>query len=233
MPWHPIWPVITDSVKTNGPTGQENTVYVKDTMGGVPLATNLPGTEDHFWDVAAGLNGHHRFVKLPDYNAQPDFDPTFIQNVIYARLKSAVESVAQQDAQPFVVNRANNVNHVMQLLGIRAMGVFNGSGGTPPQGSVVYSHNLALQTAGTPGIVRTNTGRYTVTFSASLPSVNYLILGGALRSDSSSELLFAVTGANGGGLAAVKTTTSFQFRLITGSGTFHDPLQAWFVVFGG
>lgn len=88
MPWNAIWPVITDSVKTNGPTGQQNTEYIADTMGDVALNINLNSTTDHFWNIDAGLNGHHRFVKLPDYAGEPLFDPTFIKGVIYSKTVS-------------------------------------------------------------------------------------------------------------------------------------------------
>jgi hypothetical protein len=88
MTWHPIWPVITDSVKANGPTGVANTNYIKGTMGGVALNINLAGTTDHFWDVAAGLNGHHRFVKLPDFTTDPLIDDTSIRGVMYAKAPS-------------------------------------------------------------------------------------------------------------------------------------------------
>lgn len=234
MPWNSNWPFGNQSVKSNESPGLENTTYIETTMGNDIVGTNANGTQDHFWDVDAGLDGHHRFMKLPGFTVgglpdDPIFDTNFIKAVYYVKQKLAAESTAQQDFQCFYKNSTN----IMQLLGIRAMGVFNGSGATPPQASVVYSHNLALQTAGTPGIFRNATGDYTVTFDSALPSENYLILGGAVRSDSARELLFEVKGTNGAGLAAVKTINFFKFITQSDGGNKVDPLQCWFVCFGG
>jgi hypothetical protein len=92
MTWNSTWPLGTVSVRANRITGQDNTTYIKSTMGGVPLATNLAGTTDHFWDVAAGLNGHHRFVKFPDYAADPLIDNVSIRGVAYAKTVSVANT---------------------------------------------------------------------------------------------------------------------------------------------
>jgi len=234
MPWNSTWPDGTVSVKANDATGVQNTNYIKATMGASIVGTNTGATTDHFWDVDANLNGHHRFVKMPKFTstavAPDDTDPAIgvgIDAAYYAKLKLTLESTAAQDVQAFF---KNTTSPVMQLLGIRAMGVFTGGAADPTQAEVLYSHNLATQTAGTKGIVHTSTGHYTVTFATALPTANYLILGGAIR-DSDAELLFGVRG--NASLAAVKSTTMFKFSTQSDGGTVHNPLQAWFICFGG
>lgn len=90
MPWNSIWPMGSLSVKQNETPGAQNTAYIKDTMGGVALTApnNVAATTDHFWDVAAGLNGHHRFMKLPDFAADPVIDNISIRGVAYAKTVS-------------------------------------------------------------------------------------------------------------------------------------------------
>ena len=234
MPWNTVWPIGNISVRANRAIGNQNTTYIETTMGPSAVGTNAAATNDHFWNVDANLDGHHRFVKLAPFTvgglpANPAFNDTYIRNVLYAKVKTAIESTAQQDVQPFSINATG----IMQMLGIRAMGVFNSTGATPTQNQVVYSHNLALQIAGTPGIVRDGTGRYTVTFANALPSNNYLVLGMAIRADIAGdrELLFEM--ASSAVLTGVKSTTRFKFMTNSDGGTGHDPLQAWFIVFGG
>lgn len=242
MAWDSNWPVGTISVKANKPQGVANMQYIENTIGNAAVGVNLTTTTDHFFDVSATLDGHHRFIKMPRFTsteiAPNDVDPqlsTDIDSILYPKLKTAIESTVQQDVQPFYKNLdASNAIQIMQILGIRAMGVFNGSSSTPAQASVVYSHNLATQTAGTKGIVRDAEGRYTVNFASPMPSANYLVFGGAIRNKSSltaDELLFVVSA--GPTLATMKTTTFFKFSTLSGSSAVHDPLQAWFMVFGG
>jgi hypothetical protein len=152
--------------------------------------------------------------------------------VYYSKLLSATVSTAQQDVQAFF---KNNDTAIMMLLGIRAMGVFNGSGATPPQADVVYSHNLALQSAGTPGIVRTGTGRYTITFNNALPSNNYLVLGLGIRNHASSDndLLMYIPATTSLTNSKNTTTLKIAFKTVEDNGSHHDPLQGWFVCFGG
>lgn len=230
MTWHSTFPLGTVSVKANRPIGQDNTTYIETTMGNSIIGTNGVTTRDHFWNVGANEDGRHRWIQSPAFTvgglpADANIG-TAMDGVLWYKLLSSTVSTAQQDVQPFY----RNVKQIMQLLCIRAMGVFNGSEDTPEQAHVVYSHNLAAQPA---GIVRTGTGRYTVTFANALPSNNYLVLGGAIRNDSSlgTELLFEMQAAVS--LNTVKSTTAFRFMTRSDGGTGHDPLQAWFVCFGG
>ena len=233
MPWNSLSPIGSISVRANRTTMNQNTTYIETTMGNSIVGSNLVTTRDHFWNVGANEDGRHRFIQSPGFTvgAAPA-DPvigTGMDAVSYVKLLSSVVSTAQQDVQPFY----RNTKQIMQLLGIRAMCVFNGSGVTPLQADVVYSHNMALQSAGTPGIVRNGTGLYTATFDIALPSDNYLILGGAIRNSSTStnELLFEVSAATT--LTNTKSTTRFRFMTRSDGGSAHDPLQAWFICFGG
>ena len=236
MTWNSSWPLGTVSVGANQSTGQQNTSYIETNLGKVAVGTNLNTTRDHFWAVDPSLDGRHRYINSVGFTTGgppgvPD-DPVIgagMDGVLYLRQLTSTLSTAQQDVQPFY----RNATQVMQLLGIRAMGVFNGGASSPSQADVVYSHNLALQSAVPPGIVRGGAGLYTVTFANALPSNSYLILGGAIRNDStiSTELLFEVSAATS--LTNVKSTTRFKFMTRSDGGTAHDPLQAWFICFGG
>lgn len=233
MTWNSTFPDGTVSVKANKTIGQQNTTYIETTMGDSAEGSNAVTTRDHYWNVDADLDGRHRFIQSKAFQVGGSpTDPvigTNMDTVLYPKLKLALESTAQQDVQYFL----RNSGQIMQMMGIRAMGVFNGSASTPAQAAVVYSHNLATQSASPKGIVRTGTGLYTITFASALPSANYLVLGGAIRNNASasSELLFEVQASTS--LTSVKSTTTLKIMTRSDGGTAHDPLQAWFVCFGG
>ena len=238
MTWNSTWPVGSSSVRANRTTGQENTSYIESTMGNTANDIAYATTQkDHFWDVGSNFDGHHRFIKMPAFTVGGvPTDPgsiglgTSMGGIMYMRTLTSTQSTVQQDVNMFF---RNSTTQVMQMLGIRAMGVFYGSASSPSQANVVYSHNLALQAAGTPGIVRDAEGEYTVTFATALPSVNYLVFGGAIRDSSSStdELLFEMKSATS--ITNVKSTTRFKFMTQSDGGNARDPLQAWFICFGG
>ena len=233
MTWNSIWPIGTSSVRSNRVTGAQNTEYIETTMGPSVVGTNAVTTRDHFWNVDPNLDGRHRFIQSPAFTVGGlPTDPvvgTSMDGVLYTKTKTATESTVQQDVQPFF----RNTSQVFQLLGIRAMGVWNGSAATPAQADVVYSHNLALQAAGTPGIVRTATGRYTITFATALPSTSYLVLGGAVRNNSSTDKDLHFICASSTTLTNVKSTTTLKVLIQSDDSTLFDPLQAWFICFGG
>jgi len=54
MVWNAVWPDGTKSVKTNTPTGQANTTYIKTTQN-----------VNHFWDRGANFDGCHNRVDMP------------------------------------------------------------------------------------------------------------------------------------------------------------------------
>jgi len=56
MVWNSLWPDGTKSVKQNTTPGQQNTAYTETTMN-----------NDHFWNIGADEDGHHRAVNMMNY----------------------------------------------------------------------------------------------------------------------------------------------------------------------
>lgn len=223
MSSYQTWPDGTKSVKDNKAQAIFNTDYIETTM-----------QVDHYFDEGASSDGHHKYVQSPksESGGTPS-DPSLAtgqDGVSYFKEKTAVESPAQQDVQPYF----RNAGQVMQLLGIRACGVFTVDGDNI---TVNYSHNLAVQdtpggsTISSDGIYRASTGAYVVKFAAALPSDDYLILADTLASGGVAIKPEFISGAGN------KQTTDFTMLTVTGIGTSTaiptDPLQCWFVVFGG
>ena len=225
MAWTSVSPDGTKSVRFNTPLMAGNTAYIESTM-------NL----DHYWNFSATLDGHHRFAQMtqsgtPAAPTNPT-PATGIDLVYYCKSKTAVESPSQQDVQPFSISNPNAplVRQIMQLLGIRAMGVFSATGGTVVMN---YSHNLRPQSPSPApfGVTRTGTGRFTINYATALPSINYAVLGGVLRDGGFGDFYLDTTAS----VASSKSTTQLKFSTISsgGSPTLFDPLQCWFIVFGG
>ncbi len=221
MTWTPISPVGTKSVRFNTPQMAGNTAYIDATM-----------KVDHYWN-SVGLSGHHKFAQMTQMgtpasptNPAPDAG---IDLVYYCKSKTTVESPSQQDVQPFTISNplAPATAQIMQLLGIRVMAVFHLDNSNPPMPIIDYSHNLT-------SIVRNSKGVFQANFPL-LPSPNYLVLGGSLvKSALVNDLLsFNLDAATA--LTATKTTTFFKFRTVALNSGFElkDPLQCWFIVFGG
>lgn len=196
MSWNTTSPDGSQSVKANKSIIQDNFTYTESKL-----------TLDHYFNDDANLDGRHRYANMPKQASEPSI-ATDCDGIYYL-----FDNVS---TQPFY----KNGDSVMQLLGIRAMGVINAAG------TLAYSYNVA-------SVTLSGTARYTATFTTALPNNNYLVLGGAIRDNSSvsSELLFNMQAATS--LATVKSTTSFKFRTASDGGTEHAPLQAWFVCFGG
>jgi len=227
MPWNSEWPLGSASVKANRVTGDENTKYIQTTMGNMVVGTNAVDTTDHFWDVDPELDGHHRFIRSPGFTVGGNpADPlvgTAMDQVIYAKLKDASESTAQQDVQPF----ARNATGIAQLLGIRAMAVFDS---TP---TLQYGHNCV--------VTKNGTGDFTLTFSSALPSANYLVYIGGVRNNSTgNNSVYGFVKAGTTTPPASKTANLVRVQFLTQVSVFSvslpiavDPLQSWVVVFGG
>lgn len=69
MAWTSISPIGSLSVKANRTTMNGNTTYIETTMGNTVAGTVTAGTKDHFWNVSSNLDGHHRFVRSPKFEA--------------------------------------------------------------------------------------------------------------------------------------------------------------------
>jgi len=216
MSWNTDSPDGTKSVKANNDILQANTTYTETEMN-----------KDHFWNIGADEDGHHKFAQMPKYTdgavatpTSPTLD-TGMDLAFFSRLKTAVEATVAQDVQPY----ARNANAIMQLLGIRACGVFNSAG------TLSYSHNCTL--------TRNAEGRFTVNFTTALPTVNYIFLGGGVANSATTNDVLSCEVEASAALNTVKTINFVKFRTIrtTGGTTIvrssKDPLQAYFVVFGG
>lgn len=216
MVWNSISPDGTKSVKDNTIPMQTNTNYIETTMNA-----------DHFWNIGLNEDGHHQFAQMQKITtgAPPvPADPVLAAGmdlVYYCRQKTAAESVAQQDVQPFAKN-VFPTSPVMQLLGIRVCGVFNVAAGVA---TIVYKHNLT-------SVVVDGTGLFTANFPV-LPSNNYLFLGGVANLGSPNNVS-SMSILSNASLAAVKSTTFVKFGTFRVDGTgVQAPNQAWFVIFGG
>jgi len=208
MVWNVTAPDGSQSVKANNTIIQANTTYTKTTM-------NL----DHSWDTDVNVDGHHLWAKMPKVDSEPSLG-TGLDLIYYAQQKTNPESPENEDVQPFIKNADSAI---MQLLGIRVCGVINSAGGATTE---VYSHNLT-------SVTRNSKGVYTANFPA-LPSDNYLVFVDCIRNESEAfEIGYMTVG--GSTDQSTKTTTTCQFRAFTyeGSPSAIDPLQFWFVIFGG
>jgi len=213
MGWNVLSPDGNQSTAANVTIMDENTVYTKTTM-------NI----DHYWDIGANEDGHHKFAQMPGTVAGgAPSNPTIAAGmdlVYYVKQKTAADSPAQQDFHPFTIDSSSNV---LQILGIRACAVFNIAAGVV---TVVYNHNVA-------SVVRTAQGRYTVTFTTALPSNAYLVDGGGIREDAANDKLMNLSVASAPALNQTKTTALVKVITSEMSGSLLDPLQVWVYCFGG
>lgn len=241
MVWNPLAPDGSKSVKQNESILQSNTSYTETTLGnnssdqepsaGPPIVH----TYDHFWNIGEDEDGHHRQVQMKKYEdnyAGAPTDPNLNEQMAGAFfVKDSTGIAGSIDPQPFFRNlpfavppAADDVG-VMQLLGIRAMALFNNVDGNVAQ-TLTYSHNVA-------SVTRQATGRFSVVYTNSLPSSNYLVLGGGMQAtDNSTFSPLSGSVSSGASVAARKNTTGMIFLTHVGS-TLTNQLQAWFICFGG
>ena len=235
--WNSISPDGTKSVKLNKTIIQANTTYTETELN-----------KDHFWNIGANEDGRHKFVNTPATNqATPAIGvnaplATGMDLLYFSRLKTAIEATVQQDCQPFVKNKTavGEVSPwslgILQLLGARAICVFNCTGIAPVQGDLVYSHNIKAITGvpATDGVDRNADGTYTIRFNQALPSDNYLVFGGAMINSPNTvfePVLFSVS--CGATIPARKSGTQVVIVISLPSGTLVDPMQFWLACIGG
>ena len=219
MSWETTAPDGTKSVKANEAILQANTTYTETEMN-----------KDHFWNIGADEDGHHKFAQMPKYTdgavatpTSPTLD-TGMDLVYFSRLKTAVEAPAAgaQNVQPY----SRDASGISQLLGMRACCVFDVNAGT---GAItpLYIHNIS-------SIINPFTGIYGITFNTELPSSSYMVLANGMKYEAGGTqdepLIVSLTS---GATTASKSTTSFSLITTNKSGTVVRPLQVSFVVFGG
>ena len=198
------WPDGTKSVKVNETAGAANMAYIQTKQ-----------RLDHYWGEDAAKDGHHRKVEMPKQTSAP---------ALSASMDGLMYFLDNVSTEPFY----RNTGGIMQMLGIRAMAVFQGTAVTG-DATQDYSYNVVATT----GVQRTAKGLYEITYSTALPNTNYLVLGGAMRNDGTvtKELIFYVQAATA--VATTKSTTVVKVMCKGDGGTLYDPLQMWAVCFGG
>ena len=216
MPWNSTAPDGTKSVKENETIIQANTTYTETEL-------NI----DHFWSIGADEDGHHKYAQMPKYTDGAVATPTSptldagMDLAYFSRLKTATEATASQDVQPY----ARNASDIMQILGIRSCGVIDVTAGVA---SIKYKHNIST-------VTYTATGKFKITFEVAfpMPSINYLLLGGAMRNiaDATKNIFFVPD--SGTTIISKKKTTECSFHTVATDGLLLEPLQVWFVCFGG
>lgn len=211
MTWNGTWPDGTVSVKANKTPGQQNTNYIETRM-----------QRDHFWDEDADKDGRHDAVQMPkqETGGTPT-DPSLgaaMDFAFYAKEKTAADAPDNQDVQPF----CRISGGVMQMLAMRAAVVFEVSGGVV---TVKYAHNVD-PTAGV-GVVRVSAGIFTINFTTALPTDNYLVDMGAVRASTGLINTWYLGGAS------TKTDALSKIFCRVDNGGVEDPLQCWFMAYGG
>lgn len=214
MPFNSTWPDGAVSVEDNGLPGRQNTTFIETTM-----------QVDHYWDEGGTLDGHHKYVQAPkSENGGTPTDPTIatgMDGAYYLKEKTATEAPDLQNVLPYFKDDAGTPA-VMELLGIRACVLFEGSGVNGAQ-TIKYSHNVASAS-------RTAAGLYTITYTTALPTNNYLVYGFGAGNSGSAAFHFLIQGDST--LTNVKSTSLCKLVATTGAAVV-DPTQAWIMCFGG
>ena len=200
MAWESTAPDGTKSVKANETILQSNTTYTETEM-------NI----DHYWNVGANEDGHHKQVQMVKKAAEPALDAG-MDSFLYAFDNSETEMYLK------------NATSVMQLLGIKACVVFNYAAGAAQ--TIVYSYNVA-------SVTKTSTGKYTITYTNALPTNKYLVLGNAIRNNADTGKAVLVSMQGSVAVNTVKSTALCKINTNSQSGSVIDPLQTWVVCFGG
>ncbi len=224
--WNDLWPDGAVPVETNATTGTQNTTYIETTMN-----------VDHFWNTSGTKDGHHQFVQMPQTGtpASPSEAAlaTGMDGAIYAKAKSSAEAPGNQDVQPFYIGNSkaddSGTDQVMQMLTMRTCCTFTGRN-TNGVCTLVYNHNIT-------SVTRTFAGVYEVVFPA-LPSANYLMLAGAVLGTGVANRIISASIPDAVSLNTVKSTARFTLhcnltRFDLSTIQLVDPLQCWFVCFGG
>ena len=224
MVWNSLWPDGAQSVKTNQATGAANTTYIETEMN-----------KDHYWKISGNNDGHHQWVQMTQSGtaAVPVDEPlaTGMSGIIYSKAKSEAEvDTGNQDVQPFFTSNKTvdvpGTSQVMQLLGMRACCLFTGRD-TDGFCTIKYNHNVT-------SVERTAIGQYDIIFADTLPSVNYLVQGGGVRTATTAKhiVLFGIRTPTAL-LSEVKTDGTMKAITTRPDDNLTDVIQGWFYCFGG
>lgn len=223
MVWNVNSPDGAKSVKQNTIPMQQNTAYLLSTQ-----------QKDHFFNEGADEDGHHKWAQMVATN---DADKSLQTNaslatgmdlVYFSRFMTASETnsvITAQNTQAFVVSQNSTTPNpaVLQLLGIRACCLFNVSGGVV---TMLYRFNVS-------GIVRDSPGKFRANFTNNLPTENYSVLGGCVNTTENNGYIFIMRPSST--INAAKNVSQIRFynQDTRSTDTQLDPLQCWFVCFGG
>ena len=211
MVWQSTAPDGNRSVKANETIIQDNTTYTENTLGN---STNTD--KDHYWNIGTNEDGHHRAAQFKNYEDSftgAPTDPALATDMVLALYSKGATGYMRNSGQ------------IMQLLGIRAMAVFNNVAGNVAQ-TLVFSYNVTT-------VTRQATGRFEVSYNDALPSENYLVLGGGMAvSDNSVFTPLSGSVSSAASVAARKNSGGMIFLTHVGS-VLTNQLQGWFVCFGG
>lgn len=216
--WNSTWPNGTKSVKANRTTGQQNTSYVEANQ-----------KLDHYWNEDVNKDGHHKKVESTKLSSAATLS-TGMDGNYHLIDKTEEESPDLQKPEPFILTNDGTNNQLIQL-GFRVLVHFLGTGATPDQSDIKYSHNLNNQSASPKGVVRDGQGLYTLNFATDLPTNNYIVMGSAMRSSGSALNV---------GIASDPTKSnkikknSVQIAITSSdSGSLQDPVAAMIAIVGG
>ena len=222
--WNEGTPDGTKSVSVNTPKMLENTAYTKAKLG-----------LDHYWSSGDDTkDGYHKYAQMTENGGATPVDPTLgasMNGIYYSKRKVVAEATdaAALTAQPFYLNGATSV---MQMLGIRAMVLFD-IDTTTYAITTKYSHNV--KTIAASGVVRDAAGLFTITFINALPTANYFVMGGGFANTGpgvgspSSPVTFSTGSFND----RTTSKTTALCKIIAKGSVITDPFQVWVIMFGG
>lgn len=222
MAWQSVFPDGTKSVKDNETIGQQNTTYIETYMNA-----------DHFWKSDGSKDGYHRQANMVNLDVDPASLPSLIDGQFYVREKTADEAPSNQLTEPFFA-QLNGAGMLYNQLGFRAILCWSNPGVSPiPQANILYSHNIALQSASPKGLVRDGVGLYTINFLNPLPSSNYAVIGTAWRSDAENSLYVSIKDGEGDARSTIMSTTFVKISFQYSGNEYRDPDYASICIVGG
>jgi len=170
------------------------------------------------WNKGTDEDGRHQAVNMKNYADITTGNPTDAPIASGMDVVGYVRTIGSEK-----VPMSRNIVGITQLLGIRAYAVFNNVSGNVSQ-TLVSSYNVT-------SIIRQVTGRFSINYTSSVGTDNYMMLGVAISSVGiDTPCTFSASGTNLGN----KNTLQGIFLAYSGTGTANDNiLQGWVVVFGG
>ena len=160
------------------------------------------GTSSGTTPIAQGGTG--QTTALAAFNALKQTATDAYQGVV--ELANSSEAVAGTDTSraltPATLRNGLNASGTAPVYGVRAWGVFNGTGTTLAAGGNVAS------------ITKNATGDYTITFTTAMPSSDYAVLISAQSTAGSNQVLTLPHWIVGSASAQAPTASTFRFGVV-------------------